>query len=259
MSKESRKKRQQRGYVDFEQRRARQNRTISLVAALLMLLVVVAFVWAYARDDAAPATAVAGSGVTLNYEGCAAFQPVERSLAELTPAARNGFFATAPEMIVDADRGYEALISVADRGSMRVQLFTSAAPLTVNNFVTLAASGFYDGVPFHRVLDGFMAQTGDPTGTGTGGPGYAFADETSNGLLFDRSGLLAMANSGPNTNGSQFFITYVPTDWLDGAHTIFGELVEGQDVLDSLVRVDPTLPNQPAPDVIERIDILECS
>ena len=162
-------------------------------------------------------------------------------------------------MIIDPARGYEAVIDVVDAGRMRVQLFASAAPLTVNNFVSLAAGGFYDGVVFHRVLDAFMAQTGDPTGTGTGGPGYAFADETSNGLLFDRGGLLAMANSGPNTNGSQFFITYVPTGWLDGNHTIFGELVEGQDVLDGLTRVDPTLPNQPAPDVIERVDILDCS
>ncbi len=104
------------------------------------------------------------------------------------------------------------------------------APLTVNNFVFLANEGFYDGTTFHRVIQEFMAQGGDPTGTGGGGPGYWFADETGNGLVFDRPGLLAMANAGPNTNGSQFFITFAPMPHLDGAHTIFGELVAGEDV-----------------------------
>ncbi|MCA9921369.1 MAG: peptidylprolyl isomerase, partial [Anaerolineales bacterium] len=116
--------------------------------------------------------------------------------------------------------------------------------------------GFYDGTTFHRVLQDFMAQGGDPSGTGAGGPGYEFADETDNGLVFDRRGLLAMANGGPDTNGSQFFITYGVTDWLDGNHTIFGELTEGDDVLSSLALRDPATATEPG-ELIERIDIVE--
>ena len=109
----------------------------------------------------------------------------------------------------------------------------------------------------HRVLDGFMAQGGDPTGTGRGGPGYQFQDEVNNGLTFDRAGLLAMANAGANTNGSQIFITFVPTPQLNGRHTIFGEVVDGMDVLNSLMRRNPELPDQPDGDVIVRVDIYE--
>ncbi|HSO26507.1 MAG TPA: peptidylprolyl isomerase, partial [Anaerolineales bacterium] len=121
----------------------------------------------------------------------------------------------------------------------------------------LANQGFYDGTTFHRVLEGFMAQGGDPTGTGGGGPGYQFANETSDDLSFDRPGLLAMANAGPDTNGSQFFITYAPASWLDGGYTIFGELIAGEDVLSALTVRDPEAnPTQPG-DLIERIDIIE--
>jgi peptidylprolyl isomerase/peptidyl-prolyl cis-trans isomerase B (cyclophilin B) len=143
-----------------------------------------------------------------------------------------------PPMEIDPDKYYYATF-VTDRGNIKVQLFAKRAPNTVNNFVFLARQGFYDNTIFHRVLDGFMAQGGDPTGTGTGGPGYEFADEFYPGLNFDRPGLLAMANRGPNTNGSQFFITFAPTEWLNGQHTIFGEVIEGADVLDKLTRRDP--------------------
>jgi peptidylprolyl isomerase len=129
----------------------------------------------------------------------------------------------------------------------------------VNNFVFLAEQGFYDGTTFHRVIEDFMAQAGDPTGTGTGGPGYAFEDEVSSGLTFDRGGLLAMANSGPMTNGSQFFITYEETPWLNGRHTIFGEIIEGEDVLNALavLEPDPSGTSASAGDGIERIIIIE--
>jgi cyclophilin family peptidyl-prolyl cis-trans isomerase len=123
----------------------------------------------------------------------------------------------------------------------------------VNNFVFLSQQGFYDGLTFHRVLEDFMAQGGDPSGTGGAGPGYQFADEVDNGLTFDRRGLLAMANAGPATNGSQFFITFVPTPHLNGLHTIFGEVIEGDAILDQIARVAPGQPG----DVIERIDIVE--
>jgi cyclophilin family peptidyl-prolyl cis-trans isomerase len=140
---------------------------------------------------------------------------------------------------------------------MRFHLFDDEAPMAVNNFVFLASQGFYDGTTFHRVLEEFMAQSGDPTGLGSGGPGYSFADETSNGFVFNRRGLLAMANAGPDTNGSQFFITLAPTPHLNGGHTIFGELIAGDDVLSQLTIRDPQAAPNFTGDVIERIDIVE--
>lgn len=180
----------------------------------------------------------------------------ERPLSAMPPATRNNYYTSAPPITIDTSNTYEAIIITA-KGQMRLRLFDDEAPLTVNNFVFLAQQGFYDGTTFHRVLADFMAQSGDPTGTGAGGPGYQFADETANGLTFDRPGLLAMANAGPNTNGSQFFITFAPTSWLDGAHTIFGELIEGQNVLDLLTLRDPATNPNFTGDVIERIDIVE--
>jgi len=143
-----------------------------------------------------------------------------------------------PEMTIDPDAIYLATFKT-ERGDIVVELFADKAPITVNNFVFLAGEGFYDGTTFHRVLDNFMAQGGDPTHTGGGGPGYQFEDEIVEGQLFDEPGLLAMANGGPNTNGSQFFITYDSAPWLNGAHTIFGKVVEGMDVVDSLTLRDP--------------------
>jgi peptidyl-prolyl cis-trans isomerase B (cyclophilin B) len=120
-----------------------------------------------------------------------------------------------------------------DRGTIRVELAADKAPLTVANFVNLAQRGFYDGLKFHRVINDFMVQGGCPLGTGTGGPGYRFEDEANNGLRHDR-GVLSMANAGPNTNGSQFFITHVATPWLDGKHTVFGEVRDGMDVVNRI-------------------------
>ena len=124
-----------------------------------------------------------------------------------------------------------------DRGLVRVELAADKAPLTVANFVNLAQRGYYDGLKFHRVINDFMVQGGCPLGTGTGGPGYKFEDEASNGLRHER-GVLSMANAGPNTNGSQFFITHVPCGWLDGKHTVFGKVLEGLDVVDSIKQGD---------------------
>jgi cyclophilin family peptidyl-prolyl cis-trans isomerase/tetratricopeptide (TPR) repeat protein len=182
----------------------------------------------------------------------------ERPLTSLPPAARDSIYSQPPPIVLAEGKTYDAIIET-EKGSMRLRLFADAAPIAVNNFVFLANQGFYDGTSFHRVLADFMVQGGDPTGTGGGGPGYQFADETGNGLTFDRPGLLAMANSGPNTNGSQFFITLAPTPWLDGLHTIFGELVEGQDVLNALTLRDPqSNPTTPG-DAIVRITIEEGS
>ena len=124
-----------------------------------------------------------------------------------------------------------------DRGQIKVELYPDKAPLTVASFVNLAKRGFYDGLGFHRVIPDFMIQGGCPKGTGTGGPGYKFEDETNNGVRHER-GALSMANAGPNTNGSQFFITHIKTDWLDGKHTVFGKVTEGLEVVDAVKQGD---------------------
>ena len=132
-----------------------------------------------------------------------------------------------------------SLIATFDtaRGPIKVELYPEKAPLTVANFVNLAQRGFYDGLSFHRVIPDFMIQGGCPEGSGRGGPGYRFEDETSNGVKHER-GVLSMANAGPNTNGSQFFITHIKTDWLDGKHTVFGKVIEGLEVVDSVAGGD---------------------
>ncbi len=152
---------------------------------------------------------------------------------------------TAPEMQIDPKKKYKARMET-DNGTMVIQLFADKAPKTVNNFVFLAREGFYDGLIFHRVINDFMVQGGDPTGTGSGGPGYRFADEFNSSLKHDKPGVLSMANAGPGTNGSQFFITHVPTPWLDNKHSIFGQVMEGMDVLMSIPVRDPSRRDAPA-------------
>ncbi len=144
----------------------------------------------------------------------------------------------APQMGIDAKKTYTATLKT-ELGDVVIQLHAEKAPNTVNNFVFLAREGFYDGVSFHRVIANFMAQGGDPTGTGRGGPGYKFADEFHADLRHDGPGVLSMANSGPNSNGSQFFITHVATPWLDGKHAVFGKVTEGMDVVMSIPPRDP--------------------
>ena len=126
-----------------------------------------------------------------------------------------------------------------NKGVFVAEMFEDKAPLTTKNFIELVEKGFYDGIIFHRVIDGFMIQGGDPTGTGMGGPGYKIKDEFGEGLKHDDEGILSMANAGPNTGGSQFFITLAPTPWLNGHHAIFGKVVEGMDVV-RLIGVVPT-------------------
>ena len=167
-------------------------------------------------------------------------------------------YSGPPAMTIETDNRYVATIKT-NKGSIVAELLTKEAPKTVNNFVFLARDGYYDGIIFHRVIEGFMIQGGDPTGTGTGSPGYKFEDETSS-RVFDRSGVLAMANSGPNTNGSQFFVTTVPTPHLNGAHTIFGVVIEGQEVADAISKVAASAQGKPVdPVVIETIEIEETS
>jgi cyclophilin family peptidyl-prolyl cis-trans isomerase/tetratricopeptide (TPR) repeat protein len=157
---------------------------------------------------------------------------------DLTPAERNGMYNAPPPMAIDPNKTYRATI-VTQKGNIVLELYADRAPNTINNFVFLAREGFYDNSTFHRVIPGFMAQGGDPTGTGRGGPGYAFADEFDPTLRHDGPGMVSMANSGPNTNGSQFFITYEATPWLDDRHTVFGNVVQGMDVLGALGPRDP--------------------
>jgi cyclophilin family peptidyl-prolyl cis-trans isomerase len=151
-----------------------------------------------------------------------------------------------PELTIDPNKRYTAKLST-DIGEIEVELFADRAPHIVNNFVFLAREGFYDGTIFHRVITDFMAQGGDPTGTGTGGPGYRFTDEFHPSLKHNKPGVLSMANAGPGTNGSQFFITHIPTPWLDGKHSIFGQVIQGMDELLSIPPRDPR--NVKAPSV----------
>ncbi len=154
-------------------------------------------------------------------------------------------WSTAPDMQIDPKKKYTATIKT-DKGDIVIALFADKAPKTVNNFVFLAREGFYDGVIFHRVIHDFMVQGGDPTGTGRGGPGYRFGDEFHPSLKHNKPGILSMANAGPGTNGSQFFITHIPTPHLDGKHAIFGEVIGGMDVLMSIPERDPMRTNSPS-------------
>jgi cyclophilin family peptidyl-prolyl cis-trans isomerase len=153
-------------------------------------------------------------------------------------------YDAAPPMVIDPAKRYSATIAT-ERGDIVVELYADKAPATVNNFVFLARDGYYDGVTFHRVIANFMAQTGDPTGTGRGGPGYKFADEFDPSLRHDGPGVLSMANAGPGTNGSQFFITHKATPHLDGKHAVFGRVVEGMDVVYSIPERDPGSAREP--------------
>jgi len=151
----------------------------------------------------------------------------------------------SPEFVINLKKKYSATMST-DKGDIVLELFADKTPVTVNNFVFLVREGFYDGTIFHRVISDFMAQGGDSTGTGRGGPGYRFADEFHPSLKHDKPGVLSMANAGPGTNGSQFFITHVPTPHLNNKHSVFGQVVSGRDVLPSIPERDPLKVNSSA-------------
>ena len=220
-------------------RKQQTDRTIQTTGVVILVLIVAGIIW------------LVWSGGRSNEPEA----PAEGTVASPEEVVEQ--YNAAPAMTIDVSKQYFATFQMANGGEFVVQLFPDVAPVTVNNFVFLAQNGFYDGTTFHRVLDGFMAQGGDPTGTGMGGPGYQFEDEISPDLTFDREGLLAMANSGPNTNGSQFFITYDATPHLNGLHTIFGEVIDGMDVVKGITRRDPNQnPDFPG-DAIETITISE--
>ncbi len=185
-------------------------------------------------------------GITLFSASCAGEAP------EPAPSAQPKTYSAPPPMVIDTSKQYVATIET-EKGNLVLELFAKDVPVTVNNFVFLAREGFYDGSTFHRVMPGFMAQGGDPTGTGRGNPGYSFKDEFTEHTHV--TGALSMANAGSDTNGCQFFITYTPQHGLDGVHTVFGQLVEGMDVLESLTPRDPTKNPQFEGDKIIRIKI----
>src|SRR6266498_3291715 len=213
-------------------RRKQTERTIRIVGIVIVVLIAIGVIW-----------------LTL---------PGKSSNVLELPTGAGKQYDAPPPMTIDVNKKYLATFKLAKGGEFVVQLFPDKAPKTVNNFVFLAQEGFYDGTTFHRVLENFMAQGGDPTGTGTGGPGYKFEYEP-NDLTFDKPGVVAMANEGAATptNGSQFFITFVPTPQLNGGYTIFGQVIDGMDVVNGITRRDPDQNPTFQGDVIDTITITE--
>ena len=160
-----------------------------------------------------------------------------RESARYTGSGMSKQYSAPPPVTIDSHKKYTATLDTS-RGKIVCELFAKEAPMTVNNFVFLSREKFYDGTKFHRVIPDFMIQGGDPEGTGRGGPGYRFADEFKGNPHKHKVGTLSMANAGPGTNGSQFFITHVVTDWLDGKHTVFGQVTSGQDIVNSVKQGD---------------------
>jgi cyclophilin family peptidyl-prolyl cis-trans isomerase len=208
--------------------------------AVGIILVIVALIWAF---------------VSFSSGSSAAGTPTPASAAA-APQTSGKQYPSAPAMTIDVKKQYFATFKMAKGGEFMVQLYPDKAPITVNNFVFLARDGFYDGSTFHRVLQGFMAQGGDPTGTGRGGPGYQFQNEVSD-LVFDKPGVVAMANAGPNTNGSQFFIMFDKNDLSPNEFTIFGQVISGMDVVNAITLRDPNnAPSTPG-DAILSVTITE--
>lgn len=225
----------------------KQLTTMQQVAIAIAIVGVIALIWVLLPGSKGSL----GNGVpTVN--SAAATEPVQVN----APASSGKQYASAPPMTIDVKKQYFATFKMANGGEFVVQLYPDKAPITVNSFVFLARDGFYNGTTFHRVLDGFMAQGGDPSGTGMGGPGYEFVNE-KNDLAFDKPGVVAMANAGPNTNGSQFFIMFAQYGLSENDYTIFGQVTSGMDVVNALTRRDPeTNPTFPG-DTIESVTITE--
>ena len=203
-----------------------------IIGSVLVLIVVVVSYFVFRKEDQKPLPPKANVSVTTTPKPTI---KADTSTKGKTMTVDEKLAVTKPEMLIDQSKKYTAVIKTSV-GDIELDLNASETPATVNNFVYLARIGFYNDVIFHRVIDGFMIQGGDPLGQGTGGPGYRFADEFHGELVFDRPYILAMANSGPGTNGSQFFITVAPTTWLNRKHSIFGEVKDSasQAVVDAI-------------------------
>jgi peptidylprolyl isomerase len=224
------------------QQKKNTERTILYVGIAVAVLVIIGIAWVL-WPGRAPEQAAAPTDVSAN-----------ASAANASSTGKQ--YAAYPPMTIDPGKKYLATFKMAKGGEFVVQLLPDKAPKAVNNFVFLAKDGYYNGTTFHRVLKDFMAQGGDPTGTGMGGPGYEFQNEDSD-LKFDKEGVVAMANAGRDTNGSQFFITFGPQDYLNGGYTIFGQVVKGMDVVKNITLRDPdTNPTYPG-DAIESVTITE--
>ncbi|HET9909990.1 MAG TPA: peptidylprolyl isomerase [Anaerolineales bacterium] len=236
---------------EAELRAQQTERTIRIVGIGVVALIVLTLIFMYFsnRTDAVP------TEVPLTEVPQTELPLTEPPQAE-TPVENNFSYDAYPPMTIDVSKEYFADVKMAEGGEFTIQLFADKAPKTVNSFVFLARAGYFDGLTFHRVLQDFMAQGGDPTGTGMGGPGYEFENEESD-LTFDKEGVVAMANAGPDTNGSQFFITFGPTPHLNGGYTIFGQVIEGMDVVKAITLRDPDANPTFTGDVMESVTITE--
>ncbi len=230
---------------EYRRKKRAQQRKIGQIAIIVGIVIIAAIViWlAVSGTKSAPATPTATSNIPA-------------AGGEMPKLIGTKQYSSAPPMLIDVTKQYFATVKMAKGGEFVIQLYPDKAPITVNSFVFLAREGFFDGVTFHRVLEGFMAQGGDPTGTGEGGPGYQFVNEL-NDLAFDKPGVVAMANAGPNTNGSQFFIMFNKYGLRESDYTIFGQVISGMDVVNGITRRDPSKnPDYPG-DMIESITITE--
>jgi len=223
----------------------RADRTIQYIGLVVVLIVVAAIVWRVVPWDAL-ASKLAQAEISQN-------EPAPSSAAVLGESKQ---YDAPPPMTIDVNRKYFATVEMEKGGEFVIELYADKAPITVNSFVFLAREGFFNGVTFHRVLEGFMAQSGDPTGSGMGSPGYQFVNEDSD-LTFDKAGVVAMANAGRDTNGSQFFITFGPAEFLNGGYTIFGQVIDGMDVVKGITLRDPDTKPSFAGDAIKTIIITE--
>jgi cyclophilin family peptidyl-prolyl cis-trans isomerase len=220
---------------ELRKKHQQQKRNQLIIIAGVALLVLVVIIWVVASVQ----------------------KPQAAQSAQVPAPTVNGKqYSSAPPMTIDPKKQYFATVKMAKGGEFVIQLFPDKAPITVNSFVFLAREGFFNGTTFHRVLDGFMAQGGDPTGTGGGGPGYEFKNEL-NDLAFDKPGVVAMANAGPNTNGSQFFIMFGPYGLSENDYTIFGQVISGMEVVNGITRRDPQTNPSFTGDAIESITISE--
>lgn len=232
---------------ELKKQAQKTERTIQYIGLGILAVLVVAGIWFLLPKKEQQSQ----QNQALDYgSGATACQP----FADIPVASQY----SEPPLKIDTSKQYFATVKMAKGGEFVIQLYPDKAPKTVNSFVFLSCKGYFNGVTFHRVLEGFMAQGGDPTGTGSGGPGYEFEYEP-NDLKFDKAGVVAMANTGPATptNGSQFFITFVPTPQLDGGYTIFGQVVQGMDLVNGITRRDPEQNPSFQGDAIETITISE--
>jgi peptidylprolyl isomerase len=219
--------------------KTKSNYRLIALAIFIVVIAVLVFLLAFNNKQTAPATSAT---------------PGAQTSSATKPNSKQ--YSAAPPMTIDKSKKYTATVKMAKGGEFVIQLYPDKAPITVNSFVFLAREGFFNGVTFHRVINDFMAQGGDPTGKGSGGPGYEFVNEDSD-LTFDKPGVVAMANAGRDTNGSQFFITFVPNSMLNGGYTIFGQVISGMDVVNGITRRDPNQNPAFPGDAIETITIKE--